>query len=110
MEPENLQDVFIWLQDKIVPKDLTEWKDMPEDKATASVHHTLGRSLRNNLGLWKGDTPITKYMKKLGLSHADDMSGLILHCFHRHLNNKPLEIEKEVTRYKDYWKNVELKE
>ena len=43
----------------------------------------------------------------LGLSHADDMSGVILQSFHRYLNEKPLNVEGQIKDYQDFWKEKE---
>ena len=103
MKPKNIEEVFKLLKEKADPEELKQWTAMTENKATASVHFTIGRWIRNNLGLWTGKSNLAKYMKKLGLQHPDDMSGLILSCYHRHLNNKPFNIQKEVEEYKQYW-------
>jgi hypothetical protein len=35
------------------------------------------------------------YFTSLGIVHPDEMSGMIVKCFHRRLNDKPLNIEAE---------------
>lgn len=73
-----------------------------EKDATASAHHGLGRALRNGLELW-GKNDMTAYFKRLGISHPDDMSGILLTCFHRRLNGKPYALDGQVEIYKKYW-------
>lgn len=76
---------------------------MNETQAVASCHHSLGRWIRNNWGLWSKEGPLFEYLTSIGLQHQDDMSSLILTCFHRHINGKPLEINDQVAEYKKFW-------
>ncbi|MBM3249319.1 MAG: hypothetical protein FJZ09_00525 [Candidatus Omnitrophica bacterium] len=39
----------------------------------------------------------------MGISHPDDMSGIILDTFWCHLNGKPLKVEERVKDYQEYW-------
>ncbi len=80
-----------------------------EDKATVCAHHGLGMTLRNELGLW-GKNKLTEYFKRLGISHPDDMSGILLTCFHRKLNGNPYAIDGQVEKYKKYWADQEKEE
>jgi len=76
--------------------------DQGED-VTYLYHNSLGRWLRNNWGLWKREGPLYEWFVCLGLHHPDDMSGLILTSFWRHLNGKPLDIDSQVASYQKYW-------
>ena len=37
------------------------------------------------------------------------MSGIILHGYHRHLNKKEIQLEKQIEFYKEYWQQAEEK-
>src|SRR5262249_54668776 len=41
-----------------------------------------------------------------GIHHPDDMSGVILDSFWRHLNSKPIELDKQIASYEEYWKKT----
>jgi hypothetical protein len=70
------------------------------------LHHTLGRWIRNNWLLWQEDSSLHQWFKTTyGLFHADDMSGVILESFWHHLRNEPHDIDAQVQKYKEYWKN-----
>lgn len=99
--PTNLEECFKELHKKAMDKDLEDIKSRPEEDMI-EFHHTLGRWIRNEWGLWSGGS-LQDYFKNLGLHHADDMSGLILTSFYRHLKNIPLDIQKQVNYYKEYW-------
>lgn len=99
--PTSLEQCFVDLEKMLKPEDLAAIKNGTEDDLN-QYHFSLGMWMRNNWGLWGGG-PLAKYFEKLGLHHPDDMSGLILTTFWRHLNERPLEIDKEVAHYQAYW-------
>jgi hypothetical protein len=108
--PASLEECFVWMKDGPSEETQREFKEMPEDKAVALSHHSYGRWIRNNWGLWAKDGPLYKLMTELGLDHPDDMSGLIITSFHRHLNGKSLDVEGQVKKYKDYWADLRKEE
>lgn len=101
--PSNLEECFETLNEILGAEQVKEFKSWEED-AVIDCHHGLGRSLRNDWGLWGGSS-LQEYFKTMGVWHADDMSGIILDSYHRHLNNKPLDVKGQVAIYKNYWKN-----
>lgn len=105
-KPTNLSECFTQL-DKIFSEspDGDDWRDESEDKAIADSHHGLGQWIRNNWGLWSEESSLHQYFKKLGLKHADDMSGVILTSYHRHLNERELGLDDQIKHYIEFWKN-----
>ena len=109
-QPKDLMDCFRLLKAMGTAEDLEAFIDLPDRKAAPTYHSGLGRALRNRWGLWhdpKGDrpeTPIHAYLVELGLHHGDDMSGLILESFHRHLRGEPLDVKGQVARYQEFWR------
>lgn len=102
----NLNTTINWLETNSDGESLKDWIKEDEDSATISVHHSIGRDLRNQLGLWTRDedqTEIAKYFNSIGIYHADDMSNIILTSFHKKLNNKPLELNDQVDEAIKYW-------
>ena len=89
--PQTLEDAV----DRIVGfAGAVQWKALDEDEASAAVHHALGRSCRNDWGLWDKNSVLHRYLSEAyGLWHADDMSGLIFTCAHRQLNGRPWEVD-----------------
>lgn len=104
MIPKNIEECFEILNKELKPDDLAFIK-ASDDNAT-KLHHSLGRYLRNTWGLW-GGSDLKRYFWDLGINHPDDMSSIILHSYHRHLNNKPLEVEAQVQRFREFWNNNE---
>lgn len=103
-QPTTLNECFEVLNDLLSDKDIDSFKSVDERTATARAHHGLGRWMRNNWGLWKG-SELKQHFEDMGLWNADDMSGVILDSYHRHLNGKDLDVEGQVAYYKDYWKD-----
>jgi hypothetical protein len=72
------------------------------------VHHSYGRMLRNDLGLWNEDTAIVKWFKKeYNLDHADDISSLIIIALLFKDNDELADfvMEKEAERFREHWRN-----
>lgn len=118
--PETLEETFLWLDKFLQDKEL--FKETPEKEMMGMAHHGLGRWLRNKWYLWWSEKfaiesieekdslyPQTKptlnsYFESLGIHHADDMSGIVLVSYHRHLNDKPIELEKQVEKTINFYK------
>ena len=65
---------------------LDEDKDYLLEHGSLSVHHSLGRWIRNNWGLWnEEDNELKTNLKKLGYIHPDDMSNYIIEQYIEHL-------------------------
>jgi len=102
-KPKNLDECLEMLladSDVII---LIEWSESDEDTATAEVHHGLGTSIRNKWNLWNPESELSKYFKKIGISHPDDMSGIIFTSLHRKLNDKDIGLEGQVKYYWKHW-------
>jgi hypothetical protein len=59
-------------------------------------HHGFGMRLRNDLGLWSGETIIGKAFRSFGMTHPDYMSTVIMNEYWRHLADKPSELAREL--------------
>lgn len=101
--PSNLKECFDYLKVVVKEKDIKEFKRCKEKDVIGKYHFGFGTTLRNNLKLWDEKSKLHNYFKKLGIWHADDMSGIILNSWHRHLNNKSIKLEKQIQYYKNYW-------
>jgi hypothetical protein len=102
--PKNLSDCFVELDKMLHPSFINQFKTS-EAKETIKYHHTLGMWIRNNWGLWKGDT-LARWFNNKGIFHPDDMSGIILDSYWRSLNKRPIDLENQIIYYKDYWKKA----
>lgn len=106
IRPKTLEECYPALKKKLSSSQLKYFKEMIEDNVRASYHMGLGKQLRNHWGLWAG-SELAVWFKDIGITHADDMSGIILLSFHRRLNDKPILLEEQVQHYQAYWKKYE---
>ncbi len=106
--PTNLEECFQKLEMDLPLSDLKAISQMSKQQLYR-LHHGLGRWIRNNWKLWQGG-PLKDYFNGIGLHHPDDMSGVIIESFWHHLRDEPLEIERQVKEYQDFWKNRRINE
>ena len=85
--PANLGECMEALDKELREVDKQEIKALPDRSDTIMYHMGLGMWLRNNWGLWSGSR-LLKYFRDRGITHPDDMSGIILTHYHDWLNNK----------------------
>lgn len=116
------QDVCDKYQNNYIPINLTEaieclnceWSDSLKIKFKNSPKSDLvfygGMGLRNAWELWPGRNKLSKYFKKLGIYHPDDMSSIIIESFHRQLNGEPILLDQQIKMYLEYWKEVKRKD
>jgi hypothetical protein len=103
--PKDLDDCFVQMKKLLKPEDVEKMKSGTEDDMI-QYHFGLGMWIRNNWGLW-GGSRLAKWFNGQGIYHPDDMSGIILDSFWRHLNQKPIRLEEQVKYYQDFWKEQE---
>lgn len=69
-----------------------------EDLMASKLHFNLGRWMQLHWGLEEGSR-LSHYFKQKGLSFPDDMMDLLIRCWHRHLNGKPLMEDEIIAKY-----------
>lgn len=106
MIPTNLDECIQACYQIATDEDLEDIRARPEEDMI-EFHHTIGRWMRNEWGLWTGG-PLKDYFLNLGLWHPDDMSSLILKSFCRYVKSYPLKIEEQVEFYKRYWSKLNV--
>ena len=105
--PKNLNDAISYLDCTWPDIDKDEFKNKNEEDAVAELHFGTGQAIRNNWGLWKrGKNRLELFFNLRGISHPDDISSIILTSFHRHLNNKDIELKAQIREYKEYSKKA----
>ena len=68
----------------------------------ADMHIGLGLRIRNEWGLWSGSR-LAVYFRNLGINHPDDMSGIVLESYVRHVKQEPIKLDEQVAYCKNYW-------
>ena len=85
--PANLGECFVELDKQLPEIDKKEMAALAHRDNMIVYHHGLGTWLRNNWGLW-GGSRLRKYFTDRGITHPDDMSGVILDYYHDWLTGK----------------------
>lgn len=87
-----------------------EEKSIILNSNSCNFHHTIGRAIRNEWGLWE-DSELNKHFKDVyGVGHADDMSGLILTSLKSLVMDEPFDknIESRISVYKNHWDSMNV--
>ena len=105
--PKDLDDCFAELIKLFSHEEVEKVKNGTEENM-ASYHHGTGRHLRNEWGLWS-ESRLAKWFNQQGIHHADDMSGIILDSFWRHINSNPIDLEEQIKLYQDFWEEADKK-
>lgn len=84
-------------------------KSWTEDEFSSKAHLGFGTWMRNNWQLWAGSR-LTRYFNALGIYHPEDMSGIILTSYHRHLQHQPLNLPAQIESYQAYWVKARQRE
>ncbi len=97
--PNTLDAAFVCLD--------AHWTAREEFKALAyddigGGHFGVGMWMRNNWGLWGGG-PLGRHFNELGITHPDDMSGIVLTSYWLRLHACPLRLDEQVGFYRGYW-------
>lgn len=77
----------IQVLDIIIPEEDKEYL-RTEENAAIKIHHSLGRWIRNNWGLWGDESPLKNYFLQHGINHPDDMSNDIIETYIKYLKTK----------------------
>ena len=92
--PENLEDCFRELNNIMTDNN----KEAFRKSNSIDYHMGLGTNLRNRWGLWSSSR-LRKYFFDIGVTHPDNMSGIILESYNRILNGKTVDLEQQLKKY-----------
>ena len=98
--PVDLEDAMRELQ-RLTDADMIEkFKNAPEDTIATKLHFSLGRWIIVNWGFYEGSR-LSHLLREGGLSFPDDMARLIIVSWHRKLNDRPMEIQKQISAFQE---------
>jgi len=104
--PKNLEEAIVQLDIIFSDSTKNEIINMPEEDFKYGTHMSTGRWIRN-AWVFRGERELGKYFNNLEIYHPDDMSGIILTSYYRHLHNQDLRVEEQVEHYKEFWRKQE---
>lgn len=112
--PDTLEEAIDLLK-TFYKEEIPEILGMTESDFVVGSHHAGGQFIRNQWQLWwheghgypgwSGKKPkLNAWFNGLGITHADDMSSIIMTCLYRNLKGQEYEVDKQVEKYKEFWK------
>ena len=98
--PQDIQECMTEL-DRLMDETSKNTFSQREEKEAVGAAYGLGpgQRMRNNWGLW-GGSRLQKYFLDKGVNNPEGMSWIILTCYHRYRNGKPLDFEKQIEETK----------
>jgi hypothetical protein len=107
--PKDPDDCFRKLNQFLADSDKLAIKSMAEDTFVTRYYFGLGFWLMNNWGLGAGSR-LWVYFKSMGVSNNESIAGIILTSYYRYLNGKPINLDEQVKKDKEFWENSKKKE
>lgn len=93
--PESLSDALATL-DSLMPTATRQYLLSLDEADLEREHWGLGLAVRNVLGLWRDDAPLTRWFEGRGLVQVGDMTSAILRAYWRRLHGLDAEPEPGV--------------
>lgn len=78
----------------------------PADAPFAAIHHGCGTAMRNDWGLWHGETGISRWLREHRIVHGDDQSQTIYTALWRRLHDLPIDdawLAEQAAFYEHHW-------
>lgn len=99
-KPANLAEAVAHIVDNLVEEEIK----FIREHGVSILHHHTGMLIRNNWDMWCPTSKISEYFKQTyGLTHADDMSGLILYGVGEIVNGRVPDYNAEAQIYHNHW-------
>jgi len=103
--PNTLDDAIIEVLLGLSSENIADIKTNKLD--SVSMHHVLGRWLRNNWGLWSGSNLRTHFFD-MGVHHADDMTDIILSNVVCKIKGEPFNLQVKLDRLRLFWGDQDI--
>lgn len=100
--PENLWNAVVEV-DRIMGDTGRNETMTRTEEDMCRYHHGFGTWMRNNWGLWSGSQLVDDF-NQLGITHPDDMTGIILVTYWRWMHDLVLDVDGQVKVYQEFWK------
>ena len=108
--PSNLEECFTELNKMLHPtiqmylKDPSEFNEIDKSEIDEFLSNiNLMRILRNYWRLWDDESNLRIYFSSLGVQHPEDITNIVLTSYGRFLQGAPIELEKQVQFFKQFW-------
>lgn len=99
-------DIEWWVNDQVSLMDGESKQailDTPNQEGMSKFHFMAGMGVRNYYGLWQSNG-LTKYFnEKLGIYHADDMSGILFEALWNRIHEQTYNPAPTIERFEAHW-------
>ena len=100
--PTNLEEAVKVLKDNLTMEDIEEIR-RPTSVST-QCHFSGCMAIRNEWSLWDETTILVRWFQgRYGLTHADDISGIILECLWNDIRGEPRRDKILAEQFKKHW-------
>ena len=96
--PKDLYDSFEQLKRLMGPETTAEYQALSEERAGKKLYLVMW--IANNWNFRSGSR-LSHNIRSLGITYPENMAHFVMICFHRHLNNKELDLKERVAFYKE---------
>lgn len=98
--PSNLDDAVDTLYNGLCDESI----EFITENEYITTHHSLGRYIRNSWSLWDKETILVKWFEEnYGITHADDISSVILNALWSKVRKVEPRTEDLVDKCKKHW-------
>lgn len=112
--PNNLDEAVDILK-TIATKNIGSINNMSENEFMSNTHFQFGMFIRNswylwwhpehNYDTWPDEKPkLIEWFNSIGITHADDMSGILMTCLYRNIRGIDYNLDEQVEKYKTHWR------
>lgn len=98
--PKDHKEAILELKEMSPDKALGKFRTQSEDMVVRKLHFGLGRWIRYNWNFYEGSR-LSEHLKKMGVSHPDDMSNFLMRLLHRDLNGNPANEKELIAKLSD---------
>ena len=81
--------------DSLIPAATKQYLRSLDETGLDREHWGLGLAIRNVLGLWREDAPLTRWFAARGFAQGDEMGNVVLRAYWRRLHGLEAEPEPE---------------
>lgn len=100
--PSTLDEAVKLLKDSLTPEDIDEIRR--PNSVSAQCHFTGGMIIRNEWSLWDINSILVRWFQgRYGVTHADDISGIILECLWNDVRGEPRRDKILAEQFKKHW-------
>ncbi len=99
--PKDLPDAIAELNKLTSREARAKFLQMGEGDAMVKLHFSLGRWIRENWSLWEGSR-LSVHMNKMGATHPEMMSRVIIVAYHRYLTKTDLDLKTLIGQVEQY--------